>query len=151
MFFLSGLCGFARKKELKITKRFMNSKTQKGDGHASSAPHLRLGKKGEDLAEACLKKKGYRIVERNFRCPFGEIDLIARDGKTVVFVEIKARSRASLSPPYLAVNKTNRKKITKSAEYYLSIKKAGPLECRFDIVSIVFGKDPEVEVIQMAF
>lgn len=134
-----------------LVKRLMNPKAQKGDGHASPPSHLRLGKKGEDLAEAFLKKKGYRIIERNFKCPFGEIDLIARDGKTVVFVEIKARTRATLSPPYLAVNKSKRKKIQKSAEYYLNIKKAGPVECRFDIVSIVFGADPEVELIQRAF
>ncbi len=115
------------------------------------APHLSLGKRGEDLAAKFLAKEGYRIIERNFRCPYGEIDLIARDGKTVVFVEIKTRTSARLSPPYLAVNKSKRQKIKKTAQFYLNLKKAGPVECRFDIVSVVPDGDPAVEVMQRAF
>lgn len=110
-----------------------------------------LGKKGEEVAAEFLKKEGYQIIERNFRCPFGEIDIIARDGKTVVFVEVKTRSSDKLSPPYLAVKKTKREKIRKSAQYYLNSKRAGQVNCRFDIVSIVYGKDINIEVIKRAF
>jgi putative endonuclease len=113
--------------------------------------HLSFGRKGEELAVKALKKEGYKIIERNFRCPFGEIDIVARDGKTVVFVEVKARKSGELSPPYLAVGKAKRLKIKKSAQYYLNMKRASHVECRFDIVSIIAGEEPSLEIIRGAF
>lgn len=123
----------------------------KSSGDPKISSHLNSGKKGEELALKYLQKKGYRIIERNFRCSYGEIDLIARDGKTVVFVEVKARSSGQLSPPYLAVNKNKRKKIQKTAEYYLNQNRAGQVDCRFDIVSVVLGEPPDIEIIKGAF
>ncbi|MBI5186003.1 MAG: YraN family protein [Nitrospinae bacterium] len=126
---------------------------KKSNAHEDSTTpaHLDCGRKGEELALKLLQKEGYRIIERNFRCPFGEIDVVARDGKTVVFVEVKARESGRLSPPYLAVGKAKRMKIKKSARYYLNRKRAGQVECRFDIVSITFDDGPACELIRGAF
>lgn len=64
---------------------------------------MRPGKKGEDIAVAYLKGKGYRIVERNYKCPLGEIDVVAKDGDTIVFVEVKSGKSEEFGDPQLAV------------------------------------------------
>ena len=73
-----------------------------------------LGSKGEDLAIQFLKKKGYRIIDRNYKTSVGEIDIIARDGNTIVFVEVKTRTDDSFGYPFEAVNKKKRQKLQKS-------------------------------------
>jgi len=94
-----------------------------------------LGSEGEDLAVRFLQKKGYRIVARNYRTPVGEIDIIARDGDTIVFVEVKTRTDISFGYPFEAVNKRKRQKLKNLALLYLKRQgKESPV--RFDVLSI---------------
>lgn len=110
-----------------------------------------LGKQGEDLAEAYIRKRGYRILERNFRTPVGEIDLIARDGEQIVFIEVKARMNDGFGKPFEAVTPKKQERIRKAALLYLKrMKTEAP--ARFDVISIVIrdGK-PDVEYLPHAF
>ncbi|MCM1282664.1 MAG: YraN family protein [Muribaculaceae bacterium] len=96
-----------------------------------------LGTKYEELAAACLQKRGYRILERNFRCRAGEIDLIARDQEYLVFVEVKYRANADCGSPLEAVDVRKQGKLLKAARYYLMLHGyAEETDCRFDVVAI---------------
>ncbi|MBI5846374.1 MAG: YraN family protein [Nitrospirae bacterium] len=110
-----------------------------------------LGRKGEDLAAALCKEKGLTVIEKNFRTPFGEIDLIAKDGNIIVFIEVKTRTGDAYGAPFEAVTSRKRAKITKVAMSYLKrFRKEVP--ARFDVISISMknGK-PDLEYIQDAF
>ena len=111
------------------------------------------GQKGEILAEAFLKKKGYRIVERNFKCKFGEIDLIAYKKKVLSFVEVKTRLSSDFGEPFDASNKAKQKKLSRLADYYIYKKKIpSSVPCQFDVVAILLDKDnPEIQFIPNAF
>jgi len=115
------------------------------------SPMKDLGKKGEDLAVALCREKGLAIIELNFRTPFGEIDIIAKDGNIFVFIEVKARTGDAYGAPFEAVTRRKREKIAKVAMSYMKrFKKEVP--ARFDVISISLksGK-PDLEYIQDAF
>lgn len=117
-------------------------------------PTISIGKKGEDTAERYLKRHGYRILEKNFKSPSGEIDIIALDKGTIVFIEVKTRRSNEFGPPELSVNSIKRQKLVKSAFNFLSRKRVKDTPCRFDIVSITEspdGKDQRVSLIKDAF
>ncbi len=112
---------------------------------------MRLGAQGEEYAAAFLRGKGYRIIERNYKTRIGELDIIANDGGTLVFVEVKTRESIAYGKPFEAVGFHKRRKIANVAMLYLKKLKNIP-PCRFDVVSIFFedGK-PECELIKDAF
>jgi putative endonuclease len=111
-----------------------------------------LGDHGEDLAAAALKKQGYKILERNYVTPLGEIDLIARQGKTVVVVEVKTRRGSSFGTPQDAVHPGKQGRLRRLAEYYLKDKRLTDAPVRFDVVAVTLvGDAPQVEIIQDAF
>lgn len=113
---------------------------------------LELGRVGEDLAFKTIKAMGYKKILRNYRCPLGEIDLIAHDGDTLVFVEIKARRTGSIAYAKEAVNARKRRQISKVALEYMKANRCGDMRARFDVVAISFsGPKPRIEVIQNAF
>jgi putative endonuclease len=113
---------------------------------------LILGKFGEDLARNRLKDLGYRVLETNYRCPLGEIDLIARDGETLVFVEIKTRRNQPSSSAKEAVHKRKQVQLSKAALAYMKHKNLWGSKARFDVVAIgVSDGKKEVEIIQDAF
>ena len=116
-------------------------------------PRRQLGNAGEDLAAAALKKRGYKILERNYVTPLGEIDLIARQGKTLVFIEVKTRKGDRFGAPEEAVNPAKQNKYRRLADYYLKQKRLGQeVLLRFDVVGITLTEaGPRVEVIQNAF
>lgn len=95
-----------------------------------------LGNRGEDLAEKFLKKKGFKIVARNFKTLIGEIDIIAEDKGTLVFVEVKTRSDYSYGHPFEAVNFRKKQKLRKLALYYLKNCCKAERPSRFDVLSI---------------
>ena len=95
------------------------------------------GKEGEEIAEAFLKKRGYRIIEKNFRSSYGEIDLIAWDVETLVFIEVKARSSDRFGGPVGAVNHRKQVKISAVAAGFIQKERLWSAPCRFDVVSIV--------------
>lgn len=111
-----------------------------------------LGARGEEIAVAYLKRQKYRIIETNFRCRCGEVDIIARDGKTLVFVEVKTRRTASYGLPQLAVTPFKQRQISKAALTYLSKNRLMEENARFDVVSIfLLDTSPAVDHIKNAF
>ena len=110
-----------------------------------------LGKLGEDRAALYLSRRGYKILERNFRTPAGEIDLIALHEGEVVFVEGKTRTDGSFGPPELAVNPAKQRRMLKAALSYIKAKKFHQVPCRFDVVAINGATEQEVELIRNAF
>jgi putative endonuclease len=115
-------------------------------------PRKRLGFDGEDLAAAALKKQGYKILDRNYITPLGEIDLIARQGKTLVIIEVKTRKSTRFGSPQEAVSVDKQNKLRRLAEYYLKDKRLTNAAVRFDVVAILLAdKGPKVEIIPNAF
>ncbi|AJE04173.1 YraN family protein [Geobacter pickeringii] len=112
-----------------------------------------LGSQGEELAVSFLKGLRYRILERNFRCKGGEIDIVAQDGATLVFVEVKSRRTADYGPPQLAVTPFKQRQISKAALTWLASRRKLDSGARFDVVAITFksGGDPQVEHFVNAF
>jgi putative endonuclease len=113
---------------------------------------IRTGKQGEDIAVALLKKRGYRIIERNYRCPLGEIDIVARGGDAVVFVEVKSRKTEEFGDPQFAVGLAKQKKLSRISLMYLEEKHLFPCNARVDVVAIkMLPEGNTVELIQDAF
>ena len=110
-----------------------------------------LGRSGEDRAARHLAGLGYRVLERNYRTPQGEIDLIALDGGTVVFVEVKTRTSDAYGAPELAVNPAKQQRMVKAALGYLKQKRLHQMACRFDVVAISGREAGQVELIRHAF
>lgn len=111
-----------------------------------------LGDRGERIAVRYLKKKGYRILETNYRVHrVGEIDAVAADGETLVFVEVKYRKSSDFGRPEEYVDRTKRTRLIRAAEAYL-MKHPGDRPVRFDVVAITgdLGR-PEISLIQNAF
>ena len=107
-----------------------------------------IGRSGEDKAEKYLKKQKYKILERNFSCTLGEIDIIAQDGEFLVFVEVKARSSTAFGKPGEAVDEFKQMKIIKTALYYQKIKRKFDMPVRFDVVEVL---DNDINLIKSAF
>ena len=111
-----------------------------------------LGKKGEELALLFLKKRGYRVIGRNYVCKMGEMDIIAKEKDTLVFVEVKTRTSTTFGPPQLAVNPKKQSQMSKVALNFLKEKKLEDVKARFDVVAILLGpRGEEIELIRDAF
>ena len=113
-----------------------------------------LCKKGEALAGKILKKKGYKILKRNYVSKYGKIDIVAYDNGIICFVEVKTRQSENYGPPELAVTKEKRKRIVRTALNYLMINNIEDTDCRFDVVSILYKEDvnkPDIELLESAF
>ncbi len=108
-----------------------------------------VGEAGEKAAVKFLRKKGYRIIETNFRTIFGELDAIARHGNTIVFVEIKSRTTDSLGPPYLSVTGLKQHHIIKNALFYMKMRRMLDSNWRIDVVSVKLDMDLRVENIEL--
>lgn len=104
---------------------------------------------GENIACSYLKKKGYKIIERNFRTTFGEIDIIAKLKGIMIFVEVKTRLTSSLGPPYLAITKAKQAHIIKNALVYLMAKEITEVKWRIDIVSVKLNHECKIENIDL--
>ena len=107
-----------------------------------------VGTAYEQIAGRFLEKKGFQILEYNYRCRAGEIDLIARDREYLVFCEVKYRAGTGKGYPAEAVDFKKQRVISKCALYYLTKKGTMELPCRFDVVTILNGK---LQVIKNAF
>jgi putative endonuclease len=112
----------------------------------------RTGKKGEDLAAAYLAEAGFRIIERNYRCFFGEIDIVAEEGETLVFVEVKSRRSDAYGDPLLAVGGRKQKTISRISLHYLAEKHLRHRPARFDVVAVkLLPAGQRIELIRNAF
>lgn len=113
---------------------------------------LSLGKKGEELAVSQLKAMKYRILERNYRCPLGEMDIIAREKSCLVFVEVKTRATKDFGGPAAAVHERKQRQLSRVALLYLNQKKIRDIPARFDVVAVdLSSSKPKIEVLQNAF
>ena len=111
-----------------------------------------LGILGENLAVAELERRGYAITARRYRTACGEIDIVAQDGETLVFVEVKARETAEFGTAAEAVTPWKQRRLVRMARDYLTRERVGEPPCRFDVVAIMFdGPAPAIELYQNAF
>lgn len=122
---------------------------------SSSRPqHLRLGTRGENLACQFLKRSGYKILYRNFRGRTGgEIDLVCRDGDTLVFVEVKTRTREDFGRPFEAIDRDKQKRISRGGLAWLRLLNDPDILFRFDVVEVIMaeGAPPRLELLRNAF
>lgn len=112
-----------------------------------------LGKKGEKIASKYLKKLGYKILTENYTCKFGEIDIIAKEGKDLVFVEVKTRTNRKFGDPIESVHWNKQQQIIRVAQNYLAQLKNSEMQARFDVISILYPLTDrmQIEVIRNAF
>lgn len=101
----------------------------------------KIGRKGEDIASIYLEKIGYKIIERNFRCKQGEIDIIAKDRNEIVFIEVKTRTNNLYGEPIEAVTEYKRNNILKTIKYYLYIHHLEKAFIRIDVIQIYIKSD----------
>lgn len=120
---------------------------------APRAPHLVTGQRGEEAAERHLQGLGYRVLARNLRTTHGELDLVCRQGDTLVFVEVKTRKAGSRAAPHEALTLAKRGRLVRAAAEYLSGQDLWGSPCRFDLVEVVAPGTPgqAVRVIANAF
>jgi len=107
-----------------------------------------LGEEGERVASRFLEARGYRILERNYRTRRGEIDLIAEDGRILVFVEVKVRRDDRFGGPAAAITRAKQARIARLAQQYLAWRRVGDRTCRFDVV-LIWGADPKTQRIEL--
>jgi len=112
----------------------------------------KFGEQSESLAVWYLKKNGYKILEQNYRTKLGEIDIIAQEKKTIVFVEVKSRRSIRYGSPKWAVTPKKQRKISMVALYYLKTTNQMDAGARFDVVAITSNRDqPQIEIVKNAF
>jgi putative endonuclease len=122
-----------------------------GDGPGN---HNRdVGMAGEEVAVGFLQSRRFRILERNFRCRGGEVDIIARSGKTIVFVEVKTRSNERFGSPAQSVTLFKQRQIARAAQIWLALNHLQDQPARFDVVAILLGSGgvPRIEHLVDAF
>ena len=114
--------------------------------------HTQFGQEGEAIAVRYLKKSGYKILEKNYRNKLGEIDIVAKDRDTLVFVEVKTRHSDQYGHPKWAVTPRKQRKISMVALYYIKENQQSNRKARFDVVTVLDRLEkPVVEIIKNAF
>ena len=109
--------------------------------------HLPLGRRGEMIAWQELVRRGYQILEKNYRCALGEIDIVAQKNKTLVFVEVKTRSQDDFyGIPEEAVHAAKQRKLLRLASYYLKAKKKTGTAVQFEVLAVVWKRNGEHEI-----
>jgi putative endonuclease len=117
-----------------------------------SKSRIELGRKGEQAAVNFLKNNGYNIITTNYRTRLGQIDIIARDKKTICFVEVKTRQTARFGRPAEAIEPSKQRRISSVALIFLKQNKLLNSPARFDVISISYpDMQPEIELIRNAF
>lgn len=110
------------------------------------------GKAGEKIALSFLEKNGYQILDTNYRCRAGEIDIVARENGDLVLVEVKARKSLALGYPEQAVGKIKQKKLSQLALWYMEANHLADIKVRFDVVAVtIAGPSPDIRLIKDAF
>ncbi len=105
----------------------------------TQAPHLTQGQRGEDAALRYLEQQGLKLVERNVRYPFGEIDLIMKQGQKWIFIEVKSRQSKQFGGAIQAINQGKINRLRRAASHYMQ-RNHLDVECRFDVVAIDANK-----------
>lgn len=113
---------------------------------------IAIGKDGEDEAGRFLRRNGYKLLERNYRCRHGEIDIVAMDGDVIAFIEVKTRGSDRFGPPAGSVDERKQRHITKASMHYMAEKGLVDRQARFDVVSVeVTATGLRASVIKDAF
>ncbi len=105
-----------------------------------------LGQSGEKIAADFLQGRGYTILARNYRRRTGEIDIIAREGEMLVFIEVKTRSGGTYGSPAAAITPRKQRQISRTAQYYLAEQDLFDTPARFDVVAVVIGNDQQLDI-----
>ena len=136
----------------------MRGEREAAAGQAAGDPRRERGRKGEEIACRYLRRRLYSIIETNFRTRYGEIDIIARRGNTIVFIEVKARRDKSYGEPFESVTPRKQSRIRRMAESWLMAHQHespyNDCDFRFDVISILLdgsGKPGEFRHIEDAF
>jgi putative endonuclease len=118
-----------------------------------STPTLDLGRLGEDVALDHYRGRGYLLIARNWRCPLGELDLVLRRDRTLVFCEVKTRRRSTLGGPHESVSLRKQRKLRLLAEAFLAARPATAEDVRFDVASVTHDGSgpPSVHIFEDAF
>ena len=116
----------------------------------------KLGNRGEKIAAKFLRKQGYQIIEKNYRSRLGEIDIVAKEDESIVFVEVKTRCSTDFGLPEEALSYDKRRRLSKLALGYLAHRRIKDTNCRFDVVSILMdnkkvSKVKHIKLIKNAF
>lgn len=124
-----------------------------GESRNLSEKRALLGRKGEELAACYLQQRSFTLLDRNYRGRTGEIDIIAREGKTTVFIEVKTRRKGTSYFPAEAVTIRKQRQISRTAQEYLLRHKLQHQSARFDVISVSMAQDgtPEIDHIANAF
>jgi putative endonuclease len=119
----------------------------------ATSRHCALGKAGEDLACEELRRRGYAILDRRYRTRRGELDIVPRDGFTLVFVEVKTRASERCGGPFDAVTPAKCRQVAAMAADYLVKRRPSARACRFDVVSVTFDQHGRaaIDIISNAF
>ncbi len=113
-----------------------------------TSPKIRLGKWGEDTAARFLKDKGYLILETNYRCRWGEIDIVAVDEGQIVFVEVRTRKGNAFGTPEESITHAKRRRMVVTAQTYLRERGQEGLDWRVDLVAIRLGSRQRLESVE---
>ncbi len=108
--------------------------------------NLLLGKRGEDIAADYLKRKGYTIIEKNIKKRHGDIDIVARKEKTLVFVEVKTRTSNDYGGPVEAITPWKLRSLIRSVQYYQEVRNLSEVSMRIDLVSVMLVDDRQPEI-----
>ncbi len=108
-----------------------------------------IGQKGEDLAVAHLQKNGYKIIERNFRKGYGEIDIVALHKNILVFIEVKTRTSSQFGTPLEAITPWKLRTLIKTAQFYKLVHPKLPESLRIDAVSVILTSFEDLEAIEI--
>lgn len=106
-------------------------------GEDDVSRHLELGREGEERARGFLARRGYRILCRNYRCTYGEVDIIASRGGCLIFCEVKTRSAGDMAEALEAVDARRRRRMAMAAAHYLSRRGTADAFCRFDVIALL--------------
>lgn len=131
-----------------MTKRQVTTSSI-GDRKKPGAARQGLGRTGERLAAEELSRQGYHILEKNFRCSYGEIDLVAEDEQDLIFIEVKTRRGNAFGLPEEAVTLRKQQKIIQVASYYLDLHACSQRSWRIDVVAVQLDKGGKPEEIRV--
>ena len=109
----------------------------------------KLGDRGESLAACFLEAKGFGILERNYRCPVGEVDLVAQEGECLVFVEVRSRSSDAFGTPEESITQEKRQRLAQVAECYLAERGSSLPAWRIDLVAVDFGPGGSAQRVEL--
>ncbi|MCX7635647.1 MAG: YraN family protein [Syntrophales bacterium] len=113
---------------------------------------ITTGRRGEEEAVRRLEGMGYKVLERNYRCPLGEMDIVAQDGGCLVFIEVRSRTGKAFGDPLASVTAVKRQKLSRIAVHYLQARGLDGRPARFDVVAVHMGEEGTVvEVVKDAF